>query len=98
MVAGRTREACDAALEPVRAAGSDGVAVAADATNEADCDRMVQEALDRFGRLDIVVNAVGGGAGGAPSRPRNTRATPWTGSWSSTSAASSSRRRPPRGR
>jgi gluconate 5-dehydrogenase len=65
VVAGRTREACEAALERVRAAGSDGVAVAADATNEADCDRMVQEALDRFGRLDIVINAVGGGAGQA---------------------------------
>ena len=62
-VAGRTREAADAAVERVRAAGSDGIAITADATDEADCDRMVAETIERFGRIDILVNAVGGGAG-----------------------------------
>jgi len=33
------------------------------ATNVADAERMVAEAVERFGRLDIIVNAVGGGAG-----------------------------------
>lgn len=65
VVVGRTRETCDAALERVRANGSDGLVVTADATSEADSDRMVRETLDRFGRIDIVVNAVGGGAGKA---------------------------------
>lgn len=37
--------------------------VSADLTNEADAERIVQETLDTFGRLDIIVNAVGGGAG-----------------------------------
>jgi NAD(P)-dependent dehydrogenase (short-subunit alcohol dehydrogenase family) len=64
-VAGRTRETGEAAIERVRAAGSEGLAITADVTSEADCDRMVKETLDRFGQIDILVNAVGGGAGQA---------------------------------
>lgn len=37
--------------------------VVADVTQEADAERIVKETLDDFGRLDIIVNAVGGGAG-----------------------------------
>ena len=51
---------------------------------------MVAETLARFGRIDIIVNAVGGGAGkvlhpggGLPARRTG------TGSWSSTSGARS---------
>ncbi len=47
------------------AAGAEGLAITADATVEADAERMVAETIERFGRLDIVVNAVGGGAGNA---------------------------------
>ena len=65
VVAGRSQGTLDATVERVRAAGSEGVAVVADATVEADADRMVAAASDRFGRIDIVVNAVGGGAGDA---------------------------------
>jgi len=64
-VAGRTLEACEATVERARAAGSDGLAIRADATTEADCERMVNATLERFGRIDILVNAVGGGAGNA---------------------------------
>jgi gluconate 5-dehydrogenase len=64
-VAGRSAEACAAAVERVRAAGSDGIAITADVTVEADCDRVVAETLERFGQIDILVNAVGGGAGKA---------------------------------
>jgi gluconate 5-dehydrogenase len=60
---GRTRESCEATVERVRAAGSDGLAITADVTSEADCDRMVAETMDRFGRIDVIINAVGGGAG-----------------------------------
>lgn len=63
VVAGRTAEALEAAVGRVEAAGSAGLAVIADATVEGDAERMVGETLERFGRLDIVVNAVGGGAG-----------------------------------
>ncbi len=62
-VVGRTQESCDAAVARVRAAGSEGLAITADVTIEAECDRMVAETLERFGRIDILVNAVGGGAG-----------------------------------
>ncbi len=64
-VAGRTRETCDATVERVRAAGSEGLAITADATREDDVDRMVAETLEHFGRIDILINAVGGGAGKA---------------------------------
>jgi gluconate 5-dehydrogenase len=62
-VAGRTQNRLDQAVERVRDAGSEGLAVVADVTSEAEADRIVAETLERFGRLDIVVNAVGGGAG-----------------------------------
>jgi NAD(P)-dependent dehydrogenase (short-subunit alcohol dehydrogenase family) len=62
-VVGHTAETLDAAVERVVAAGSEGMAITADATNEADSERAVAETIDRFGFVDIVVNAVGGGAG-----------------------------------
>ncbi len=65
VVAGRSQEKLEATVARVTKAGSEGVAVVADATVEADADRMVATANDRFGRIDIVVNAVGGGAGDA---------------------------------
>jgi gluconate 5-dehydrogenase len=65
VVAGRTLDALDATIERVRAAGSEGIAIASDMTSEADCDRMTALVLDRFGQIDVLVNAVGGGAGKA---------------------------------
>jgi NAD(P)-dependent dehydrogenase (short-subunit alcohol dehydrogenase family) len=65
VVVGRGREAADATVERIVAAGSEGLAITADVTREDECDRMVAETLERFGRIDILVNAVGGGAGKA---------------------------------
>ena len=65
VVAGRNRESLDASVARIRAAGSEGAAVIGDATVEADADRMVAETIKAFGRIDTVVNAVGGGAGAA---------------------------------
>jgi NAD(P)-dependent dehydrogenase (short-subunit alcohol dehydrogenase family) len=62
-VADRTCRLCDVVVERVQRVGSEGIGIEADATNEADCDRMVAETLERFGQIDIVVNAIGGGAG-----------------------------------
>lgn len=64
-VAGRSADAAEAAIARVTAAGSDGLAIVADATVEADADRMVTETLAWAGQIDILVNAVGGGAGKA---------------------------------
>jgi gluconate 5-dehydrogenase len=65
VVTGRTGATLEATVARITAAGSEGLAVIADATVEADCERMVTEAVARFGKVDIVVNAVGGGAGAA---------------------------------
>ena len=53
------------AVARITAAGSTGRAVVADVTREADAEAMVGEIVDELGRIDIVVNAVGGGAGKA---------------------------------
>ena len=47
----------------MRATGADILALGADVTQEAECERIVAATVERFGRLDIIVNAVGGGAG-----------------------------------
>jgi len=65
IVGGRTQASLDATVTQVQAAGSEGLAVVGDATDEADCERMVSAGVERFGRIDILVNAVGGGAGKA---------------------------------
>jgi gluconate 5-dehydrogenase len=65
VVAGRSKEPLDAAIERIRAAGSDGLAITADITNEDDSQRMAEATMEAFGRIDILINAVGGGAGKA---------------------------------
>lgn len=62
-VAGRTAEPLDATVARIRETGTDGLAVVADALDREDCTRMVAETVRRFGGVDIIVNAVGGGAG-----------------------------------
>ena len=58
-----SQERADAAAEAVRATGAECIAAAGDITKEADAGRIVAQAIERFGKLDILVNAVGGGAG-----------------------------------
>jgi NAD(P)-dependent dehydrogenase (short-subunit alcohol dehydrogenase family) len=62
-LAGRTDEALAAAVVRVEGTGASAHAIVADAVDREACDRMVSETVERFGRLDILVNAVGGGAG-----------------------------------
>ena len=45
--------------------GSEALLVAADVTKREDANRAIEETVARFGRVDIIVNAVGGGAGTA---------------------------------
>jgi gluconate 5-dehydrogenase len=63
VVVGRSTEALETAATRVGEAGSECLAITADVTDPAACERAVAETIERFGRLDIVVNAVGGGAG-----------------------------------
>jgi gluconate 5-dehydrogenase len=62
-IIGRARERGEAAAERVRAAGSEALVVEADVTKQEEADRAIDEAMGRFGRVDIIVNAIGGGAG-----------------------------------
>jgi NAD(P)-dependent dehydrogenase (short-subunit alcohol dehydrogenase family) len=62
VVVGRDRDRAAAALDE---AGGDGIAVAADVTSKEQADGAVGAAMQAFGRVDVIVNAVGGGAGGA---------------------------------
>jgi len=55
VVSSRSAGALDAALEEIGHAGADGIAVPADITSDADVDRLVAQALERFGRIDTVV-------------------------------------------
>jgi NAD(P)-dependent dehydrogenase (short-subunit alcohol dehydrogenase family) len=65
VIGGRSAERAQGTVDAVRALGSEALAVAADVTRKADADRLVAAALDAFGRVDIVITAVGGGAGTA---------------------------------
>lgn len=63
VVANHTLEKAQATADAIRAAGGAAVGIAMDATAEADAERAVAVARETYGRLDIVVNCVGGGAG-----------------------------------
>ncbi len=62
-VVDQTEDRAGVAVQKVRDAGSEGLALAADVTSEAGCQRIVDATVAAFGRLDIILNAVGGGAG-----------------------------------
>jgi NAD(P)-dependent dehydrogenase (short-subunit alcohol dehydrogenase family) len=61
------RSAGDAAdlQKEIQALGSEAHLVSADVTRREEADRAIDDVLSRFGRVDIIVNAVGGGAGTA---------------------------------
>lgn len=62
-IVGRNEDTVAKAASQVEAAGSEALVAIGDMTVEADAERVVNETLNRFGRLDIVINAIGGGAG-----------------------------------
>jgi NAD(P)-dependent dehydrogenase (short-subunit alcohol dehydrogenase family) len=64
-VVGRTAGESTELADQITAAGSEALLVSADVTRKVDADRAVEETMARFGRVDIIVNAVGGGAGTA---------------------------------
>jgi NAD(P)-dependent dehydrogenase (short-subunit alcohol dehydrogenase family) len=64
-VAGLTPQNVAETAARLRESGASTIALPGDVTSRQDCDRIVGEAMRTFGRLDIIVNAVGGGAGKA---------------------------------
>src|ERR1700710_3023346 len=63
VISSRTRSDLDETLALAGEEGNRGFAVIADATDRDDARRPVEAALERFGRVDILVNNVGGSVG-----------------------------------
>jgi len=59
LVVDRVPEAAAETVATITAEGGEALAVAADVTRAGDCATIVRSAVERFGKLDIVVNNVG---------------------------------------
>ena len=62
VVSSRTLEQLESVVSEVEAIGSEGLAVVADALDREASKEPVRQAMAHFGRVDILVNNVGGGA------------------------------------
>jgi 3-oxoacyl-[acyl-carrier protein] reductase len=52
-------ELADAVVDGIHRSGGDAVAIAADVSSAADVQRLVDETMDRYGRIDVLVNDAG---------------------------------------
>jgi gluconate 5-dehydrogenase len=64
-IVGRDGARLDEARSAVEKTGRKALVIGADMTAQQEADRAVERAMDAFGRIDVVVNAIGGGAGTA---------------------------------
>jgi len=62
-ICGRSPETLATTVAELEARGVRGLGVQADVTQPADCERLVAEVVGAFGRLDVLVNNVGGSRG-----------------------------------
>jgi NAD(P)-dependent dehydrogenase (short-subunit alcohol dehydrogenase family) len=65
LVADRELQLAEHTVEMITAEGGTAAALAADVTDEADCRRLVDATVDRFGRLNFLDNNVGIGSRGS---------------------------------
>ncbi|MCY3714122.1 MAG: SDR family oxidoreductase [Gemmatimonadetes bacterium] len=63
-ISARNRDLLDEVVREIEAAGGAGHAVTADLTSLDDCRKVVLEAADTFGGIDILVNCAGAARGG----------------------------------
>lgn len=63
VLAGRSGDRLAVGVERISSTGGRALAVVCDATSAEDASRLIDETVAAFGRVDIVVNAIGGGAG-----------------------------------
>jgi NAD(P)-dependent dehydrogenase (short-subunit alcohol dehydrogenase family) len=94
VVSSRTPSDLDAVVAQIEAGGGTGIAVVADALDRDSAKRPVVEAIERTGRVDVVVNNVGGVVGthhdpfdGNDLDFENTLVMNLTSAWWTTSAA-----------
>jgi NAD(P)-dependent dehydrogenase (short-subunit alcohol dehydrogenase family) len=71
----RRLESAAKTVELIRAEGGEAIAVEADATRDADCARLVEEVVERHGRIDVLHNNVG--IGGADAGPMHVIEDEW---------------------
>jgi NAD(P)-dependent dehydrogenase (short-subunit alcohol dehydrogenase family) len=64
-IVGRSSKRLEEASSAVRECGRPALVIAADMTSRQEADQVVDQTVAAFGRLDVVVNAIGGGAGTA---------------------------------
>jgi len=55
----RRKDRIDAVVQEIAAAGGTAIGCAADVTKRADVEALIQGAVDRFGRVDVLVNNAG---------------------------------------
>ena len=76
----RTQRDIEGTIADIENAGGKGLALVADAMSRPDGERVVNTAMERFGRIDILVNNVGGSTyAGSWTSPTRTSGTPSTG-------------------
>src|SRR5258706_16212983 len=59
LIADRRLDAAEATVAALRDVGADAIAVECDVTSEDDVRRAVKAAVERWGRLDILINGAG---------------------------------------
>jgi 3-oxoacyl-[acyl-carrier protein] reductase len=55
----RSSEAAEAIAQEINAAGGEAVAIQADVSQSAEVDSLIKQTLDKFGRIDVLVNNAG---------------------------------------
>lgn len=58
-ICGRRKEKGEAVLKQIRDSGGEGIFIQADVTVEEDCQRIVRETMDAYGRIDCLFNNAG---------------------------------------
>lgn len=58
VLAARNEDRLRETAAQIEAAGAEAATAAGDLTHEADCERLVQAASDRFGRIDVLVTSI----------------------------------------
>jgi gluconate 5-dehydrogenase len=64
-IIGRSEQRLADARQAVEKAGGEALVIAGDMSDKAAADDAVQQTMDAFGRVDVLINGIGGGAGTA---------------------------------